>query len=409
MIEQSFTTPAGQVNASVYFDYERIRSGTPDQYLLRSQILDTTSGASPNESVFFTVFDEPFTNNDYAFGSLLNTGWSTPVTLVAGRLYNVRVLVDVTCAGTEIAGAFVDNVMCNISPWGLNATLNGSANELSWAASTGQATLHGTTPYKVYRSTTSGSYLAAPFDSTTNSYTDSTPPAGAIVYYTVTDYDSNDIESPKSVELPVLRMTVNDGAGADVDTIAGDDVTMNWVNNVGAVGPTGYEVALGTSPGASDIVGWTAVAVGATSYTFTGQTLTNGTTYYCSIRVITATRTLNSSSSDGFVCVKTTVRDGSGVDVDVTSSLSDADMNWDALTIPVLRYEVAVGTTPGGTEVAGWINAGAATSYSFTGLSLTNGSTYYCSVRAIDMSSSVIGVFTSDGFSPLFDNPFDVY
>ncbi|HMM58968.1 MAG TPA: hypothetical protein PKC25_02435, partial [Candidatus Rifleibacterium sp.] len=344
-VSQNFSTPAEPINIRIRFDH-REEYGTLTAYRLHGSIRNA-GGTYPNETVANAFFNEaaPVPAHETAWQS--NTYDIALPTGVANYIFRVMVYFN-NVQGSR-AGVFLDNLTVNFSPSGLTGSTSGNSNLLSWnVSSSANATLNSTTPYRIYRSTTSGTY-GAPLDtSNINSYTDNSPPAGTIVYYCVSDLDDEATpnESAKSVELPVLRMTVNDGAGADVDTIAGDDVTMNWVNNVGAVGPTGYEVALGTSPGASDIVGWTAVAVGDTSYTFTGQTLTNGTTYYCSIRVVTATRTLNSSSSDGFVSINTVVRDGSGVDVDVTSSLSDADMNWDALTIPVLRYEVALGTTP---------------------------------------------------------------
>ncbi|MDD3148003.1 MAG: hypothetical protein PHD82_11910, partial [Candidatus Riflebacteria bacterium] len=396
ILEQSFSTPADPINATVRFDHRDYYDACDRHWVYGTIRLDEPA-LVPNQTIVRTFFSDTTYAHTAAWNSI---NYDITADLSPSTNYLYRVYWYFRADRNDGGGAYVDNLRVDFSPSGLSASLSGGTNVLSWTPSVGGVALDGAAPYSIFRSTTSGVYGAALNTSLTNSYSDNSPPAGAIVYYTITDLGADGIVSPRSVELPVIRMTVNDGAAADVDTIIGDDVTMNWVNNVGAVSPTGYEVALGTSPGASDIVGWTAVGVGATNYTFSGQTLTNGTTYYCSIRVITATRTLNSSSSDGFVCVKTTVRDGSGPDLDLTSSFSDADMNWDALTIPVLRYEVALGTTPGATDLEGWIDVGAATSYSFTGLSLTNGSTYYCSVRAIDMSSSVIGVFSSDGFAP---------
>lgn len=50
----------------------------------------------------------------------------------------------------------------------------------------------------------------------------------------------------------------------------------------------------------------------------------------------------------------------------------------------IARYEYAVGTTAGGTNVKGWTSAGTSTSATISGLSLTVGSTYYVSVRAVN-------------------------
>ncbi|MFZ5952067.1 MAG: hypothetical protein ACOYXC_15270, partial [Candidatus Rifleibacteriota bacterium] len=393
IFQQTFTTPAGQVNASVYFDRFRFRTGSIDYYRLYASILDSTSAAYPNETgTTYTVDNQ--TGNYGTTGTWESYGWTTPVLLEANRSYIIRIYMDVRADNTRITGAYIDNLMCNISPANLIGSLNGAANDLTWDASAGAATLD---HYNIYRSTTSGGpYGAAIGTSGSNSFSDPTPPAATVVYYVVTDVDDTTLESPISVELPVVRMNVRDGAAADVDSIVGSDVDMNW-DDVPAIAKVRYEVALGSSPGASDIVAWTDAAL-ATSYTFSGVSLTNGSTYYTSVRIVTASRTLNSSSSDGFVSINTDVRDGPAGDINFITSLTDVDMNWDALTIPVSSYEVALGTSVGGTEVVGWTNVGLATSYTFSSLALTNGTTYYCSVRAYDMGPALIGVFTSDGF-----------
>jgi len=60
--------------------------------------------------------------------------------------------------------------------------------------------------------------------------------------------------------------------------------------------------------------------------------------------------------------------------------------NWQSTRV-VDRYETAVGTHPGGTDVAGWQSAGTAKSRSLTGLSLVGAwqerETYYVSVRSV--------------------------
>lgn len=404
IIQQAFNTPVSQVNASLYFDRYRLRTGTPDNFNLYGRILDSTSAAYPNETGY-TVFTETFTNNNYANGAWIAGAWSTPVLLDASKSYIVRFYFDTQCDNGEVAGFYLDNVQCNISPFGLTASLNGAANDLSWGASTGQATLHGANPYRIYRTTTSGTYGAALNTSTTNSYSDPAPPAAAVVFYTVTDVDTTGLESPKSLEWPVIRTILRDGTAADVDyTNSSSDLTINWdaVADVAGMAKLRYEVALGTTVGGTDIVGWTDAAL-ATSYNFTGLSLVNGTKYYASVRIVTAAHgNLNACYSDGVSYVSTVVRDGAGADVTLTASLTDASMNWDAIPggLPLLRYEVALGTTAGGTDVVGWTNVGVATSHTFTGLSLTNGGTYYCSVRAIDTSVVTMGTFSSNGFSP---------
>jgi hypothetical protein len=65
----------------------------------------------------------------------------------------------------------------------------------------------------------------------------------------------------------------------------------------------------------------------------------------------------------------------------------------------ILRYEIALGTTSGSSNVVAWTSVGAGTSYQFTGLSLTNGSTYFASVRAVDRLNNFSGAVSSNSFT----------
>lgn len=395
MIYQPFNTPAGPVNASLYFDYKRIRTNSPPSYYLSGDFCSNTG------VVLFTPFDESFAATAYNNTTWYNTGWTAPVLLSAGTAYRLRVYCDVTCSSAgRLSGADIDNVQVNISPSSLTGDSDGTQNSFTWDVSNGAVGLHATTPYRVYWGSTSGSYTSSSV-STTNSFSHAAP-AGAVVYYAVTDTGTDNNESPRSVEWAIVRVPVNDGSGADIDDFfRGSDITMNW-SHVAVTGftRTGYEVALGSTPGDNDIVAWSALPAAATTHTFSAPALTAGNTYYCSVRPVTDRGTLNFSSSDGFTCRALDVRDGSGADIDISSSLNAVDMNWDASPIAVSRYEVALGTTPGASNVVGWTNVNLSTSYSFTGLSLTNGATYYCSVRPMDASNNPMGILPSDGFSP---------
>ncbi len=79
------------------------------------------------------------------------------------------------------------------------------------------------------------------------------------------------------------------------------------------------------------------------------------------------------------------VRDGAGPDEGYTTDGTQLTGNWDASSDPhsgVVAYEYAIGTAAGLTDVRGWTDVGAVTSYTATGLSLTPGQTYYWGVRA---------------------------
>ncbi|PKL49257.1 MAG: hypothetical protein CVV42_06940 [Candidatus Riflebacteria bacterium HGW-Riflebacteria-2] len=405
-LSQSFSTPEDPTNIRVGFDH-RERYQTINTYRLHASIRNA-GGTFPNETIASTFFDETAPNPAHT-GAWIRDSYD--ITLPANSNYIYRVFYHFVRVRDNTTGVYVDNLRIDFSPTGLGGGVNGTSNELSWNTSTTPATdvsLRGTNPYRLYWGTTSGTYTNSSLV-TTNNFSH-TPPAGSVVYYVVTDFDSNDVESPYSVEWPIIRQTVRDGSGADVDTIIGNDVAMNWAH-VAVTGftRTGYQVALGSTPGGSDVAGWVDLAAADTSYTFAGAALTNGNTYYTSVRMVTDRGTLNYSASDGFVSINLDVRDGSAADVDTTTSLTDADMNWGPAPFPVGRYDVALGTTPGGTDIVGWTNVNLLTSHSFSSLSLSNGASYYCSVRAYDPGMTEIGVFFSDGFAPILSSAIDVW
>lgn len=95
-----------------------------------------------------------------------------------------------------------------------------------------------------------------------------------------------------------------------------------------------------------------------------------------------------------------TVADGTGSDATYTTSTTQLSANWTAATDAtsgLQKYEYAIGTTSGGTNVLTYTNNSTATAVTKTGLTLTNGTTYYISVRAVDTAGNTGAVTTSNG------------
>ena len=153
-----------------------------------------------------------------------------------------------------------------------------------------------------------------------------------------------------------------------------------------------YEYALGTPSGGTDVIDWTSAGF-TTAYTLTGLTLMEGTTYYFSVRVTDAAGNLSDiSNADGITIdltapAGTTVNDGTGADIAYTGSDSSLSAVWPAFTETVsgiAKYEVAIGTSSGGTDVLDWSDNSTDTSFTQTSLSLSSGTAYYISVKATD-------------------------
>ena len=104
------------------------------------------------------------------------------------------------------------------------------------------------------------------------------------------------------------------------------------------------------------------------------------------------------------------VLDGDTGDIDWTNDTTALSLTWDGFsdTLSGLSYyEYAVGTTTGGAETISWTSKSRLDSMvTESGLSLTNTTTYYASVRAVDSVANVSESAISDGitidtFAPL--------
>tara|TARA_B100000749_G_scaffold280223_1_gene275478 strand:+ start:186218 stop:188974 length:2757 start_codon:yes stop_codon:yes gene_type:complete len=89
-------------------------------------------------------------------------------------------------------------------------------------------------------------------------------------------------------------------------------------------------------------------------------------------------------------------------DQEYYDSLTSSDLIvWNSASDPdsdISYYELSVGSTIGGTDVKDWTNIGNVTSYQVTGLSLSSGTIYYISLRAVDESGNKSDAVNSDGW-----------
>ena len=205
-------------------------------------------------------------------------------------------------------------------------------------------------------------------------------------------------------------VTLEWSAGSDAETTDTDLLT--------------YDLCVGTTSGACDVYGglypWSGVAPIGTGFGNTGAStshaiiLAPGTFYWRARTVDTTFKRSSWSAEDSFALDDTApstiaaVYDGTGSDEDYTGSQTQLDANWSASTdseTGIAAYWYAVGTTAGATDVVGWTSAGTATGTSATGLSLTNGATYYVSVKAENGVGQYSTVTTSDGVMVVTNAP----
>ena len=173
-----------------------------------------------------------------------------------------------------------------------------------------------------------------------------------------------------------------------------------WSATDSESGITGYSYAIGTTAGATDIKGKTSVG-SDTQVTATGLTLAEAGTYYFTVYATNGAGTESNASSDGITV--DTINPSAPVvtdDGDYTTNLSQLHATWTAATDAgsgISHYALGIGTTSGGTEIMPFTDVSNVTEYTATGLTLSNGATYYVSVKAVDNAGHESAVATSDG------------
>ncbi|KAK3788402.1 hypothetical protein RRG08_044436, partial [Elysia crispata] len=213
-------------------------------------------------------------------------------------------------------------------------------------------------------------------------------------------------------------------------------IKASWSAIDGESGVQYYEVAVGTSSGSTNILSWrnmgtrTSAYIDSLSLSVT-NTGTGTPVYYVSVRATNgAGMTSGARTSRGVKTVQSdrpgSVTDGP-IDTDDLSlaGISDIDFQKDKTTVTaqfngfsshlkgVVKYDWAVGTSPGGEEIQPFMTAGIMHDDSETGvpgsgiatrgvahasLHLVSGQTYYTTVRGITNDGTVLQS-TSNGFT----------
>ena len=165
-------------------------------------------------------------------------------------------------------------------------------------------------------------------------------------------------------------------------------------------GIASYEYAVGTTPSGTDVVNWHSDGAGP-DITITGLSLTTGVTYYVSARAINGAGITGASAASDGIKVDNTPPVGITVtdDGDFTSSSTTLHASWTANDPEsgIAKYRFCVGTAPGSNNTAGWMDAGSATEYTRTDLTLANGVTYYISVVAVNGAGGGSSPVSSNG------------
>jgi predicted phage tail protein len=274
------------------------------------------------------------------------------------------------------------------APTGLAATAGKGKISLSWTApaSNGGSAISG---YDLYEGTSAGGESTGPVNGSLisgTSYTVSGLTNGTTYYFTAKAVNAAGLTSGPSNEASATPEAPDTAPGAPVDlaATAGDaQVSLSWKAPAsdGGADITGYRVYKGTSATFRD--GAQAASVTGTSTTLTG--LTNGTTYYFWVTAVNKVGESDPSGSASAAPAAVVTAPGVPGGLTATPGNGRVSLSWTAPAASggaaISGYVIYQGTSPGG----GSPRPGApvkGTSYTVTGL--TNGTTYYFKVAAVN-------------------------
>ncbi len=305
-----------------------------------------------------TAFDILYrTNPTGAYTTLSN---KTSGFAFTGLTANTTYYFVLKAKNTTGTGAFVNSTevsqMTSLgAPSGLTASTSNGIVTLNWTAVTGASY------YKVYRSTTSGSFSATPYQDNvaTNSFTDSGATAGTTYYYVVTAY--NGVNSAQSAQVsmkPIQTFTITNAT-----VLSSTSIELSWPAVAGA---DSYDIRYGTNPASL-----TPLASQTSPKTFTG--LTSNSTYYF---VVVAKNSVGGSNTQLSNQASATTAFGAPTGLAATANHNQVGLNWNSVS-GASTYKIYRGTSSGSRSYLGSSNTNA-----YLDLAAENGTSYYYTVRA---------------------------
>jgi endoglucanase len=272
------------------------------------------------------------------------------------------------------------------APTGLAATAGDAQVLLDWADN-GEPDLAG---YDVHRSTTTGGpYSVIASDLTSSDYTDNSVSNGTTYYYVVTAIDTSTNESGYSNEASATPEadTTPPAAPTGLAATAGDaTVSLDWNDN-GEGDLDGYNVYRSTTPGSgySQLNGSL-----LSSSDYTDNSVSNGTTYYYVVTAVDTSSNESGNSNEASATPTDTTPPAAPTGLAATPGDATVSLDWnDNGESDLDGYNVYRSTTPGGGYSQ--LNGSLLSSSDYTDNSVSNGTTYYYVVTAVDTSNNESG------------------
>lgn len=254
------------------------------------------------------------------------------------------------------------------APTNLVATAGNKRVSLSWTASAEAVC------YNVKRATTSGGpYNTIMTGRISTNYIDTQVTNGTTYYYVVTAMNSIGGESANSSEVSATPIPPSPPA-APTDlfaTVGNNKVSLSWTASSGAIG---YNVKRATTSGGP----YTIIKTGLTETSFIDTDVTNGTTYY----YVVSAENDGGQSPDSLEVGATPDLAIPPVPTILTATVDheQVSLSW-TKSMDATSYNVKRATTIGGPYQT--VKSGL-TSTSYTDTGLTNGTTYYYVVSAVN-------------------------
>jgi fibronectin type 3 domain-containing protein len=253
------------------------------------------------------------------------------------------------------------------APTGLQATAGNAQVSLTWTASTGA------TSYHVKRAITNGGPYTQVSAPTGANFADTGLTNGTTYYYVVSALNSagesaNSTQASATPVAPAAPPAAPTGLQA---TAGNTQVSLTWTTTSGA---TSYHVKRSTTSGGP----YTQVAAPSTT-SDTDTVLTNGTAYYYVVSALNAAGESANSSQTSATPVAPATPPAAPSGLQATAGNAQVSLTWTAST-GATSYHVKRSTTSGGP----YAQVAAPTTTSDTDTGLTNGTTYYYVVSALN-------------------------
>ncbi len=271
-----------------------------------------------------------------------------------------------SACGTALSGSTGNTTEPPGIPTNLSATAGNQQVSLSWTVSSSAST------YNVMRGAASGGPYTQVSTSTTTAFADIGLTNGTTYYYVVIAVDSagqsgnsNQASATPTAGAPAAPVNLNATAG-------NQQVGLSWTVSSGA---TSYNVLRSTTNGGP----YTQIAT-ATSTTYSDTSLTNGSTYYYVVTAVdTAGQSGNSNQASATPTAAAPTAPAAPANLSATAGNQQVNLSWTASS-GAASYDVMRGTATGGP----YTRIGTATTTGYADAGLTNGTTYYYVVTAVN-------------------------